>query len=323
MISAIIVNWNTCEYLQRCLASIQETMPDLEKEVIVVDNASSDNSVAMVRQHFPQVRVIANEQNRGFSAGVNNGLDASCGEYVLIMNPDIVLRRGVMEELVRYLDGHPDVGAVVPSLRNPDGSEQAGYFRRPPTVTQLLLFSTLLAPWCSRRTSFVERYLETRRVGDASALEVEQIPGAFLLTTRSVIARVGRFDEDYRLFFEDVDWCARAHDRGLRLVMLPRLEVTHIGGRSFLVDDGTRVQARYFVSCVTYFAKRGQRAKAVAAAVIIGLNSFAVLAKNSIFQGGSDPGARRRASLSRRTHWNTLRLFFKALVLRQDEGPLP
>jgi N-acetylglucosaminyl-diphospho-decaprenol L-rhamnosyltransferase len=319
--SFIIVNWNTCQYLAACLSSIQEVSPAVAAEVIVVDNASRDGSARMVRGRFPSYRLVDNQTNRGFSGGINDGLRYAHGEYILILNPDVVLRKGVVEELIAYLERHADVGAAMPLLRNEDGTVQKGYVRRLPTLMQVLLFSTILAPWAVRRPTLVSRYLERPlRTGDA--VEVDQIPGAFLLTTRKIFDTVGPFDEGYRLFFEDVDWCARVREKGLKLVMLPQFDVKHIGGRSFEADEGSRMSARYFVSYVRYFSKRKGKAKASLVAIVLSLSSLLVILKNSVLRGGGDAAARERTALARRTHRNILRLFFRVFVLRQDNEPL-
>jgi GT2 family glycosyltransferase len=320
-LSLVIVNWNTREYLAACLTSVQNALPAEAAEVIVVDNASTDGSAQMVRDCFPSCRLVANDTNQGFSGGINDGLKNARGHYIVILNPDIVLGKGVVEELAAYLEQHADVGAVMPMLRNDDGTIQKGYVRRLPTLTQVVLFSTVLAPWALHKTALVSRYLE-RPLTTGEAVEVDQIPGAFLLTRREIIATVGPFDEGYRLFFEDVDWCARVREKGLKLVMLPHLSVKHIGGRSFEADEGSRISARYFVSYVTYFAKRGKKTKAALVALILSLSSLLVITKNSVMCGGRDVEARKRAALARRTHRNVLRLFFRVFVLRRDNEPL-
>lgn len=322
-LSIIIVNWNTCEYLASCLAALRAVMPSPETEVIVVDNASRDGSADMVRQQFPGVILIANAKNRGFSGGVNDGLGKAQGEFIAILNPDVVVRAGVMEGLMAYLGRHPDVGAVMPALINSDGSEQTGYVRRLPTIMQVLLFSTVLAGWSHRRIGLVERYLEARRTPSDGEMDVEQIPGAFIMTSRKVLDGVGQFDEAYRLFFEDVDWSSRVRERGLKLIMLTRLEVSHIGGQSFRIDEGMWVPARYFVSQITFFARRRSLAQAIVAALILSANAILIIAKNSLLRGWSSEAAKRLAHISRQKYINVLRLLFRAFLLRADEEVLP
>jgi GT2 family glycosyltransferase len=321
-LSVIIVNWNTRDYLASCLSSIHENLSGPDTQVVVVDNASADGSAQMVRDRFPGARLVANTENRGFAGGVNDGIAVARGEHILILNPDIILRKDVVEGLITYIDKHPDCGAVMPLLRNEDGTVQKGYVRRFPTLMQVLLFATALQPYASRRQNLVNRYLEAPSTGGDVA-EVEQIPGAFLLTTREVVRTVGVFDEAYRLFFEDVDWCSRVREKGLTLMMLSCLEVIHSGGRSFVVDKGNWIQARYFVSLVTYFSRRRSKMAAVAAALIICVNALLVIARNSLLRGRGSAESRRRAALSRRTYGNVLRLFYRAFVLRRDEVPVP
>jgi GT2 family glycosyltransferase len=322
ILSVIIVNWNTRDYLESCLSSIHEASSVLDPEVIVVDNASSDGSVQMVRNRFPDDRLVPNRTNRGFAGGVNDGLAVSHGEYILVLNPDIVLRQGVVEGLITFLEEHPDCGAVMPVLRNQDGTVQKGYVRRLPTLMQVFLFTTVLQQWARRNQNLVNRYLEAPQ-GECDVTEVEQIPGAFLMTTREVLSSVGTFDEAYRLFFEDVDWCSRAREKGFKLMMLSSLEVTHVGGRSFVVDAGGWIQARYFVSLVTYFSRRKTKVAAVAAGMIVCVNALLVIVRKSLLRGWGSAEKRRRAALSKCTYVNVLRLFYRAFVARRDEVPVP
>jgi GT2 family glycosyltransferase len=322
-LSIIIVNWNTCKYLDSCLSALHGVMPDQGAEIIVVDNSSKDGSAEMVRQKFPGVVLISNARNRGFAGGVNDGLNKAMGEFILILNPDIVVRAGVMEGLLSYLRSHSDVGAVMPALRNPDGSVQTGYVRRSPTMWQVLLFSTVLASWSRRRHHLVSRFLEATDTPTGREVEVEQLPGAFIMTTRRVMNAVGQFDEAYRLFFEDVDWCSRVRKQGLKLMMLTHLKVIHAGGQSFEIDEGMWVPARYFVSQITFFVRRKGLAQATCVALILSVNAILIIAKNSLLRGWSSPEAERQASISRRKYFNVLRLLFRAFVLRADEEVLP
>jgi N-acetylglucosaminyl-diphospho-decaprenol L-rhamnosyltransferase len=321
--SIIIVNWNTCEYLAACLTSIHDAISEATAEIIVVDNGSRDGSADMVRRRFSGDVLIANTINRGFAGGVNDGLRVARGQFLLILNPDIILPSGVLEELAGYLSVHEEVGAVMPALRNEDGSEQFGYVRRLPTIMQVLLFYTALARWSNARSALVERYLEASRPPSRDPLEVEQIPGAFILTRRDTLDRVGHFEEAYRLFYEDVDWCFRVRANGLKLMMLPNLEVAHIGGRSFLVDETFWIRARYSVSLVSFFRMRKGMIQALIVELILFVNGLLVIMKNSLMRGGSDVEARRRATISRRTYINVLRLLLRASILRSDPVVLP
>ena len=140
-LSIVILNWNVRDLLDRCVASLRSDRYALE--IIVVDNASRDDSVAMVREKYPQVTVIANAENRGFTGGNNQGIEASHGRYVMVLNPDTEVLGDALDRLVIYLDEHPDVGAIGPQLLNPDRSVQSSR-RRFPTLTTAFFESTWL-----------------------------------------------------------------------------------------------------------------------------------------------------------------------------------
>jgi len=143
-LSIVIVNWNVCALLQRALTSIYASWGDRAGlEVIVVDNASHDASVTMVQTHFPQVKLLANAENRGFTRGNNQGLALAQGDWVLVLNPDTEICGDALARLVAYGDAHPDVGMVGPQLHNPDGTVQSSR-RRFPTLAVLFLESTWL-----------------------------------------------------------------------------------------------------------------------------------------------------------------------------------
>ena len=140
-LSIVVLNWNVRDLLDRCLASLRSDRYTLE--IIVVDNASHDDSVAMVRAKYPQTTVIANTENRGFTGGNNQGIEASHGRYVMVLNPDTEMLGDALDQLVTYLDQHPDVGALGPQLLNPDRSIQSSR-RRFPTLTTAFFESTWL-----------------------------------------------------------------------------------------------------------------------------------------------------------------------------------
>src|SRR5215203_5311666 len=136
--SIIIVNWNVCALLRRCLASLTEAGPGVYAEVIVVDNASHDGSGAMVRAEFPAVRLLANAENRGFAGGNNQGMAASRGRTLLLLNPDTEVTPGALTAMLATLDSAPDIGMVGPRLLNPDGSGQPSRRRFPTLATALI-----------------------------------------------------------------------------------------------------------------------------------------------------------------------------------------
>jgi hypothetical protein len=247
-VSVIIINWNTCEDLEVCIDSFLKTSDDIKTEIIVVDNASEDRSVSMVQSKFPQVKVIANSCNLGFAAAVNQGIKISNGAFLLILNSDIIAGGGVLKTLVATLQLYPDVAAVAPCLVNMDGTLQTGYFRKYPSLLQVLLFYTFLSKYTDRNPKLVKKYMEDVPNQHNGILEVPQIPGGCIMVNRDVLQKVGLMDEKYFLFFEDVDWCYRMRMNNYRLLKINTVSMVHLGGRSFLKGDNYWIRGRFLLS---------------------------------------------------------------------------
>ena len=251
-LSVVIVNWNVRELLRRCLRSVLASgrLGGLAMEVIVVDNASSDGSVEMVRAEFPPVRLIANEENLGFTRANNQGITASRGRYVLLLNPDTEVLGDALGAMVDYMDVHPDVGALGPMLLNPDGSVQSSR-RRFPTLATALLESTVFQWELSRDNRILRRYYVLDRPDD-EVQEVDWVTGACILMRREAIEEVGLLDEGFFMYSEELDWCRRARGRGWKVIYLPEAKVVHYGGKSseqvvpFRHIQFQRSKVRYF-----------------------------------------------------------------------------
>lgn len=250
--SIIIVNWNVCALLRHCLASLPDAAGSrLRYEVIVVDNASDDDSVAMVRAEFPAVRLRANATNRGFSGGNNDGIRAGRGRTLLLLNPDTEMRPGSLAALLATLDAAPDVGLVGPRLLNPDGSVQPSR-RRFPTLATALLESTPLQPYLPNHP-LLRRYYVADRPDDREQ-EVDWITGACMLVRREVIAQVGGFDEGYFMYSEELDLCRRIKEAGWRIVYQPAAVVVHHESQSADQDVPAR-HLRFNRSKIRYFLR--------------------------------------------------------------------
>jgi len=227
-LSVIIVNWNVRDLLRRCLESAIGHQPSVVSEIIVVDNASTDGSVEMLRAAFPQVRLVANSTNRGFPAGNNQGLAVAQGRYVLLLNPDTEVLGDALASLVRFMDEHPDVGMVGPQLLNPDGSVQSSR-RRFPTLMTAFVESTWLERWAPR--ALLRRYFVLDRPNDVT-LDVDWITGAAMLARRAVVEQVGGMDEGFFMYSEELDWCRRIKAAGWRVVYHPAAQIVHHEGKS-------------------------------------------------------------------------------------------
>ncbi|RME44615.1 MAG: glycosyltransferase family 2 protein [Chloroflexi bacterium] len=246
-LAIIIVNWNVRSLLQRCLASIYAAAPrDVKLHVIVVDNASADGSAGMVRETFPQVQLIANQQNMGFTRGNNQALMAlgftqaggwrvpesrgtSRPRYVLLLNPDTEVVDDALAKMVTFMDAHPDVGVVGPQLLFPDGTVQSSR-RRFPTLATAFLESTVFQQWW-HDNPVARRYYVLDRPDDAIQ-DVDWVVGACMMIRGEAIEQAGLLDEGFFMYSEELDWCRRIKDRGWRVVYLPTARVIHHEGKS-------------------------------------------------------------------------------------------
>ena len=218
-LSVIILNYNTKELLEDCLNSIKKYEHEVPLEVIVSDNASTDGSPDMIRNKFPWVKLIEGE-NEGFSRGNNRARRLVRGEMVLFLNPDTIVHEGVFAKTVGYLKEHPDVGAVTCKLILPDGSLDRDVRRRFPTPR--ISFNRLILGK-SR-----EYYYED--IPDTTTHEVEAIQGAFFLSWKKILDKVGWYDPAYFFDGEDVDLCYQIYKAGYKLVYYPEVYITHLKG---------------------------------------------------------------------------------------------
>jgi len=230
-LSIVIVNWNVRDLLRDCLESVYagwQTDSDA-LEVIVVDNASSDGSSAMIRAEFPQVVLIENCDNVGFTVGNNQAIELARGRYVMLLNPDTEVLGEAPRTMVRYMDDHPEVGVVAPKLLNPDGTVQPSR-RQFPILATAFLESTVLQQWWPDNKVLRAYYMQD--TSDAKTQEIDWGVGACLTVRRETIEQVGLLDESFFMYSEEMDWCYRIKQAGWHIVYLPTAEVTHYGGQS-------------------------------------------------------------------------------------------
>jgi GT2 family glycosyltransferase len=225
VLSIIIVNWNTRELLAQSLHSVYDTVGTLDCEVFVVDNASSDGSAAMVRERFPQVRLIENAENVGFARANNQALRQAQGCHALLLNSDTRVLPDALQEMISFLDAHAEAGAVGARLLNADGSLQPSCH---PMLTPWREFWRLLflEPLYRRATYDMSRWNANL------PRQVEVIKGACLMLRREALAQVGLLDESYFMYTEEVDLCYRLLRAGWKLYWLPQAQVVHYGEAS-------------------------------------------------------------------------------------------
>ena len=229
-VTVCVVNWNGAQWLPDCLESLRRVQ-GLRKEVIVVDNGSSDESAKLVREMFPEVRLVANSDNRGFARANNQAMRLARGRCLFLLNNDAVLREGCLESLVHFLDGRPRAGMVAGRLENADGSTQFLYY--PVTLPSLASLTADLF-WLNRiwPHNRLSRSKLAREWDPSRPCRMEQIPGACMLVRREALEAVGLFDEGYSFWYEDVDLCARFLSAGWESWYVPDAHVFHRGGAS-------------------------------------------------------------------------------------------
>ncbi len=225
-LSIVIVSYNTCEPLRRCLASIQGQQGELAVEVIVVDNGSKDGSAAMVREHFPTVKLIEPGYNAWFTGGNNLGIQAASGEYVLILNPDTILQPGMLPTMASYLRDHPNVGAITCQMRFPDSRVQYTCSRAPAYLNLLLGYTflgVLLAPWRNRRRRAM--WYEGWQRDSTRAVDV--IPDSCLMISLGQWRTLGGYDERLKLYFTEDDICKRILASGYEIHFVAEAVLVH------------------------------------------------------------------------------------------------
>lgn len=238
MVSILILSWNTCELLRACLASIREHCAALNHEVIVLDNASHDGSAQMVREEFPEVRLLEEPENLGFAAGNNRAYEVARGEWIWLLNSDTEVFEGASEALVEFLQTHPRCGGVASALIDArDGSIQRSC-RTFPTPAALWAEATGLAKFFprSRRYGFYRmgywNMREARRVEQPMASSFMLPRAASLSIIDGPAGDPFLFDERFPIYFNDVDLCWRLQRKAWEVWFCPASRVRHWGGAS-------------------------------------------------------------------------------------------
>jgi GT2 family glycosyltransferase len=228
-VSVIIVNWNTCALLRACLESVYSTTRSLTFEVIVVDNGSADDSIEMMQREFPDVRIIANRDNRGFAAANNQGIALATGRYVLLLNSDTVVLDDALAKTVAFADRCPEAAVTGCRILNTDRTLQESCFMFP-SLLNFTLFATYLYRLFPQSRFFGREHMSWWRRDDVR--EVDVVTGCYMLVRREAIEDVGPMDESFFMYAEETDWCYRFRSRGWKSWFTPAAEIIHVGGGS-------------------------------------------------------------------------------------------
>lgn len=252
-VDVIVVTHQSREHVGPCLDSVAASGGVSDVDVVVIDNASDDGTAAVARAHASAPRVVANRRNRGFAAACNQGIAATSGDYVLLLNPDARLRPDTLSRLVGHLDAHPAAAIAGPRLLNEDGALQpqisaTGLF---PSFPQALHEYTRLGRLRPASRWHAEYFLT--RWDRRTTRTVAMIQGACLLVRRSVLEELGAFDERFFLYFEETDLCKRVADRGWETHYVGDATAVHIGSQSS--SDG-RPSAHHFIASLYRFHRK-------------------------------------------------------------------
>lgn len=228
-LSIIIVSYNTQKLLKQCLGSIYQDLPQ-NYEIIMIDNASEDNSVSIVQKKYPRVRIIKNKHNLGFTQANNQGITQAKGEYLLLLNSDTIASISALDQMVQFLDKNPQIGLLAPKLLNPDGTIQQNGGGLPNLINifawqffldEIPLLTHFFQPY---QQESPEYYTHTRQTGWVS--------GAAMMLRSSLVKKIGGLDENIFMYAEDIDICIRANQAKSQVWIYSPAEITHIGHAS-------------------------------------------------------------------------------------------
>lgn len=257
-LSIIIVSWNVQEFLGRLIDSIIHFTDDIQFEIIVVDNNSSDGTAEHLEKNYSswikseKIKIIKNDYNAGFSKANNQGFKISRGKFILFMNPDMELVENSLPKLLKFMETAPNVGICACRLVYGDKSIQPNVKNDPTFFSQLLILLKLhhIFYWLpALKKYFLPDF-------DYSTKQyVKQVMGAFIFTRRDIMEKINGWDEKYWLWWEDIELCRRVRDIGEEIVYLPITEVIHYEGQSFKQIWGWQKQKRFNKGLLTYFKK--------------------------------------------------------------------
>lgn len=253
-ISIVIVSWNVRELLKKCLKSIYDNAGKTSIEVIVIDNASTDASADMVEAEFPQVISIENKKNVGFAVANNQGILRSRGEYVLALNPDTKLMPETLQHMIKFMDRKKNVGIAGCKHRNPDFTLQPSVRAFPTWSAMFFLFTKMakMFPVSPPMWHYFRKDLDYKLTQP-----VDQVAGSFFMMRREMLNEIGLFDENFFIWFEEVDMCKRAKNNSWQVWYYADTDIIHYGGQSFAQQVLVRNQKDFFRSATYYMVKNG------------------------------------------------------------------
>ena len=277
--SVVIVNWNAGATLRRCIRALCGSDGGEPQQVILVDNASTDGSLAGLESTYPVIEIIRNERNIGFARAVNQGLRAARHQLVLVLNPDVILFSSAMARLVEFMVANPDVAVAGARLMDPDGAVQ-GSARRDPDGWTVLFGRSAPLTRLFPGNPLSRREMPALSVDVTDPVQVDWLSGACLIMRRSAWEQVGPLDERFFLFWEDADWCLRCRRAGWGVYYVPAARGTHFVGVS---QAGRRLGSvlDFHLSAYRYYRKHRRRSPFHPMVMLVGAGLLASLALRS------------------------------------------
>jgi len=234
-VSIVIVSWNTRELVRQCLASLPQGCGRLTREILVVDNASSDGTPEMVQTEFPDVVLIRNQANLGFAKANNLGVRSARGKYVCLINSDVNVPAGCIEKMFDYMEGEDAVGLLGPKMLSGEGVPSPSCMQRP---TLFITFINALG----LSGLFQRAGLHMKNFHRVTSQDVDVLNGWFWMARRRALDNVGLLDEQFFMYGEDIDWCDRFWGAGWRVVYFPQAAAIHYGAAS-----SARAPIRFYI----------------------------------------------------------------------------
>lgn len=256
-LSIIILNYKSKGLTKQCLKGLQMLSPKVQFEIIVVDNASHDGTAEMVKEEFPQVKLIESMVNCGYAAGNNLGIRKATGKYIMILNPDVAIMNESIDVLYKFMEAHPEAGLAGPKLINPDGTTQASCRTFPDWQTLLYRRSPLGKLPGPRRKLYKHLMLD---FDHKRSRTVDWMIGACFFCRASAVEKVGLLDERFFLYLEDIDWCRRFWQAKYKVYYVVEAEMVHYHQRFSAENPGLKGMLSYATrihisSAIKYFAK--------------------------------------------------------------------
>jgi len=257
-LSIIILNYKSKNLVKQCIKNIENLNLQIKHEIIVVDNNSKDNIVDILKEFFPTVRFVQTNENRGMGAGNNVGIKHAKGEYILILNPDVVVFKNAIEELLKFISNKPQTAIVAPKLLNPNKTFQQSAYRFPNFTIPIFIRTGL--------GKFAKKKLEEYFMDDLDHSvphKIDWVRGSALMCRRNVLEKIKGFDERFFMYLEDTDLCRRVWQIGYEVWYVPNAKMIHYyfresGGSKWLKDLFKKMAWVHIVSWIKYFRKHAK-----------------------------------------------------------------